>query len=98
MEVPTRPLLFTSKKNAFALELPRSPLCPRPRSGLFQFALRLEDESKIVHGAERVGMARSQLRFKSCECFALQPFSLAARGGAAGAALQMSNASVRQFV
>ena len=98
MGVSTRPLLFTSKKNAFPLELPRSPLCPRPRSGLFQFALRLEDESENAHGDERVGMARAQLRFTPRECFALQPFSLAARGGAAGAALQTSNASVRQFV
>ena len=37
MEVSTLPILFTSKKSAFPLELPRgrSPLCPWPRSGLF---------------------------------------------------------------
>ena len=86
--------LVYCKKRAFALELPRSPICPRPRSGLFQFALRLEDESENVHGDQRGRMARSQLRFTPRECFALQPFSLAARGGAAGAALQTSNANV----
>ena len=82
MEVSTRPRLFTSKNDAFPLELPRSPLCPRPRSGLFQFALRLEDDSENVHEDERVGMARAQLRFTPRECFALQLFSLAAGAGA----------------
>ena len=87
------------KKSAFPLELPRgrSPFCPWPRSGLFQFALRLEDRSENVQDDKRVGMARSQLRFMTSERFALQFFSLAARGGAA-AALQTSNVSVRQFV
>ena len=98
MGVSTRPLLFTSKKNAFPLELPRSPLCPRPRSGLFQFALRLEDTSENVHGDQRGRMTRSQLRFLPRQNPALQLFSLAARGGASGAALQTSNANVRQFV
>ena len=81
MEVSTRPLLFT---NALPLELPRLPRSPLPRpgSGLLQFAPRLEDESENVHGDERVGMVRSQLRFKSCERFALQLFSLAAGAGA----------------
>ena len=40
------------QKKRLPLELPRgrSPFCPRPRSGLFQFALRLEDTSENVHG------------------------------------------------
>ena len=100
MEVSTRPPLFTSKEGAFTLELPRgrSPLCPRPRSGLFPFPLRLEDQCEIAHRLERVGVLWSQLRFTACERFALQLCGLAARGGAAGAALQTSNASVKQFV
>ena len=82
------------KQSAFTLELPRGrlPLCPRPRPGLFQFPLRLEDESETVHGAERVGMLRAQLRFIPCERFALQLCGLAARGGATGAARQTSKA------
>ena len=74
-----------------------SPPYTRPQSGLFQFALRLEDHSENIQDDKRVGMARSQLRFMTSERFALQFFSLAARGGAA-AALQTSNVSVRQFV
>ena len=95
----TRPIFLTSGKGAFTLELPqgRSPLCPRPRSGLFQFPLRLEDESENFHGAERVWMLCAQLLFKACERFALQLCGLAARGGTAGAALQSSNASVRHL-
>ena len=97
--MPSSTLVYF-KKSAFALELPRgrSPLCPRPRSGLFPFPLQLENRSEIAHGAERVGMLCAQLRFAACERFALQLCGLAARGGAAGAALQTSNASVRQFV
>ena len=51
--------------------------------------MRLEDTSENVQNDKRVGMARSQLRFMTSEPFALQFFSLAARGGAA-AALQTS--------
>ena len=92
--------MFTSKEGVVTLEFPggRSPLCPRPRSGLFQFPLRLEDVREIVHGAERARMLWSQLRFTPCERFALQLCGLTARGGAAGAALPTSNASVKQFV
>ena len=94
----TRPLLFLKKKN-FTLEFPRgrSPLCPRPRSGLFPFPLRLEDQCEIAHRLERVGVLWSQLRFTACERFALQLCGLAARRGAASAALQTSNASVRHL-
>ena len=99
MGASTRPFLFTSKKGAFTLELPqgRSPPCPRPRPGLFQFPLRLEDESEIVHGFERVRMMRAQLRFAACERFALQLCGLAARGGAAGEARQTGDASARHL-
>ena len=95
----TRPIFLTSGKGAFTLELPqgRSPLCPRPRSGLFQFPLRLEDGSEIAHRLERVGVLWSQLGFKACERFALQLCGLAARGGAAGEARQTGNASARHL-
>ena len=95
----TRPIFLTSGKGAFTLELPqgRSPLCPQPQSGLFQFPLRLEDACKNAHGDERVGMLCAQLLFKACERFALQLCGLAARGGAAGEARQTGDASARHL-
>ena len=52
MEGSTLPLLLILQKKRLPLELPRgrSPFYPRPRPGLFQFALRLEDHSENVHG------------------------------------------------
>ena len=76
---------FKKKRLPLGTSTGRSPFCPWPRSGLFQFALRLEDTSENVQDDKRVGMARSQLRFMTSERFALQFFSLAARGGAAAA-------------
>ena len=96
-----RPLVHScllQKKVPSPWNFHREGRLPAPDLGLFQFPLRLEDESEIVHGFERVRMMRAQLRFAACERFALQLCGLAARGGAVGAALQTSKASVRQFV
>ena len=57
-----------------------SPQRPQPR--LLQLALLLQKNGQVAHRDERVGMLRSQLGLAAFQGSAVQPFSLAARGGA----------------
>ena len=61
-----------------------SPLPQRPWPSLMQFALRLQEGSKVVDRLKRVGMVRPQLRFLQGEGFALQLVRLASRDPTGG--------------
>ena len=71
-------------------EMPSSRQCQeghlsapqRPRPGLLQLALLRQDNGQVVHRLERAGMLRSQLGLAAFQGSAVQPFRLAARGGA----------------
>ena len=54
----------------------------RPRPGLLQLALLLQEMGQVVHRDERVGVLGSQLGLTAFQGSAVQPFRLAARGGA----------------
>ena len=53
----------------------------RPRPGLLQLALLLQDNGQVVSRGERAGMLRSQLGLFAFQGAAVQPFRLAARDG-----------------
>ena len=62
--------------------LPGRPSPPqRPRPGLLQLALLLQDNGQVVHRDERVRVLGSQLGLAAFQGLAVQPFSLAARDG-----------------
>ena len=71
-------------------EMPSSRKCQeghfsapqRPPPGLLQLALLLQDKGPVVHRDERVGVLGSQLGLAAFQGSAVQPFRLAARGGA----------------
>ena len=54
----------------------------RPRPGLLQLALLLQDNGQVVHPKEGVGVLGSQLGLAAFQGSAVQPFCLAARDGA----------------
>ena len=53
----------------------------RPRPGLLQLALLLQDNGQVVHRVERAGVLGSQLGLAAFQCSALETFCLAARDG-----------------
>ena len=53
-----------------------------PQPGLLQLALVVQENGQVVHRVERAGVLRSQLGLFAFQGSAVQPFSLAARGGA----------------
>ena len=57
-----------------------APQEPHPR--LLQLALPLQDKAQVVHPDEGVGVLGSQLGLAAFQGSAVQPFRLAARGGA----------------
>ena len=71
-------------------EMPSSRQCQeghlsasqRPRPGLLQLALLLQEIGQVVHRDEGVGVLGSQLGLEAFQGSAVQPFCLAARDGA----------------
>ena len=53
----------------------------RPRPGLLQLALLLQEHGQVVHRDERAGMLGSQLGLEAFQGSAVQPFCLAAPDG-----------------
>lgn len=73
----TRALVLANRELPAPSTLPQPP---RPR--LLQLALLLQEHGQIVHKSERLRVLGSQLGLEAFQCSAVQPFSLAARGGA----------------
>ena len=72
-------------ENCLPLDTSATSACPkpqRPQPGLLQLALLLQEHGQVVHRDERVRVLGSQLGLAAFQGSAVQPFSLAARGGA----------------
>ena len=72
-------------ENCLPLDTSATSACPKPQQPqprLLQLALLLQEHGQVVSRGERVGMLRSQLGLFAFQGSAVQPFRLAARGGA----------------
>ena len=72
-------------ENCLPLDTSATSACPkpqRPQPRLLQLALLLQDNGQVVSRLERAGVLGSQLGLAAFQGSAVQPFRLAARGGA----------------
>ena len=73
----TRALVLANRELPAPSTLPQPP---QPR--LLQLALFVQENGQVVNRDERLRVLGSQLGLEAFQCSAVQPFSLAARGGA----------------